>query len=314
MQIDRQVVTNFRDFLESKGSIQDAQQLLKNYRNITIGSYNLKDSRCIWMSLLLYKFKKDTDTTDNLWGHSRNLILSVLKSDTNTNLFILDYLREFAKWQKEDLNDLVTQIGESYYNLLQIKNSIENTKNEETINHWLPHYENLILKIRSYCKAINIVEKVDDFIFAFDQQKYDIVKEIMDKAYWDKIEEDINENNLDIIYSNLSELKTLLLDIIPKTVNTKYLDEYFDIDYIKCLVTNKVLDKEYLLKLFMFVIGILKEWDAESFKEKYNEEIIDINKIDGDFNHFIRCVIQKLMILSFDLKNRKSLWNLIFKK
>jgi hypothetical protein len=48
--------------------------------------------------------------------------------------------------------------------------------------------------------------------------------------------------------------------------------------------------------------------------KKYNEEIIEINKIEGEFNHFIRCVIQKLMILSFDLKNRKSLWNLILKK
>lgn len=314
MQIDKQIIANFRDFIQSNSSIDDAQKILKNYRNLNIGSFNLKDSRCIWMSLILYKFKKEMDVSETLWVCSRNLIISILKSDLNIYSITLDYLKEFEKWQKDDLVDLVTQIGGNYYNLLEIKKSIENTKNEETINHWLPHYEYLIKKIRSYCKTMGIIEKVDDFVLAFEQQKYDILKEIMDKAYWDKIEEDINNNNLDLIYNNLFELKTILFDIIPKSVDIQYIDEYIDIEYIKNLVNNKVFDKEYLLKLFMFVIEILKEWDSDILKDKYDQEVNHINNMEVNYNHLIRCVIQKLMILSFDLKNRKALWNIILKK
>ena len=208
----------------------------------------------------------------------------------------------------------MTQIGGSYYNLIQIKKSIENTKNEETKNHWMPHYENLISKICAYCKAVGILEKVEVFVLTFEQKKYDIVKEIMDKAYWDRIEEDLNENNLEVVYNNLVELKTILFDIIPKPINTEYVNEYLDIEYIKQLVNNKILDKEYLLKLFIFVIGILKEWDAEDFKEKYDNEINQIQNLETTYNNFIRCVIQKLMILAFDLKNRKALWSIILKK
>jgi hypothetical protein len=314
MQINKEIIAHFRDFIQTNNTIDNAQKLLRKYRNIQISNYNFNDSRCIWMSLMLYKFKKDMDVSEELWNSSRSLIISLLKSDLNLEFVIKKYLEEFVKWQKEDLIDLVTKIGGNYYNLIQIKNSIENTKNVETINHWLPHYENLISKIRSYCKAVGILEKVDEFVFAFEQKKYDIVKEIMDKAYWDKIEEDINENYLDVIYNNLAELKTILIDIIPKSVNTEYINEYFDIEYIKQLVNNKMLDKEYLLKLFVFVIGILKEWDADGFKEKYDNEVIQIKNLNTGYNNFIRCVIQKLMIMSFDLKNRKALWSIILKK
>lgn len=314
MQLNSEIIANFRNFIQISGSIEDGQQMLKDFRNTQINPFDLKDSRCIWMSLLLYKFKKEMDVSDSLWGKCRQVVLSVLRHDLNLNFVIMDYLKEFKNWQNDDLANLVMQIGGNYYNLIQIKNSIENTENEETINHWMPHYQSLIQKIRSYCKSIGILEKIDDFVFAFEQQKYDFVKEIMNKAYWDKIEEDIENNNLDIIYSNFSELKTVLLDIIPKTIDTHYLNEYFDIDYIKHLVDNKIFDKEYLLKLFIFVIGILKEWDSNVFKTKYDDEIKQIYLFDESLNKMIRHVLQKLMILSIDLKNRKTLWNIILKK
>jgi hypothetical protein len=314
MQLNSEVISNFRDFIQTNCSIEDAQKKLKKYRNVPINTFTIKDSRCIWMSLLLFKFKKDFNVSDALWIECRQLILSVLRSETNIKEIIINYLKILEAWQKEDLVDLVTQIGGNYYNLLQIKNSIEKTGDEETINHWLPHYQSLIQKIRNYCKNIDILDKLDNFIFALEQQKYDIIKEIMDKAYWDKIEEDIEENKLDITYANLTELKVILLDIIPKTINTNFMNENFDIDYIKHLVDNKIFNKEYLLNLFIFVIGILKEWDSDIFKEKYDYEIKQIKLFDGTFNKMIRYVLQKLLCLSVDLKNRKALWNIIFKK
>ena len=60
MQINKVIVAHFRDFIQTNNTtIDHAQKLLKDYRNTKIGNYNLKDSRCIWMSLMLYKFKKD---------------------------------------------------------------------------------------------------------------------------------------------------------------------------------------------------------------------------------------------------------------
>jgi hypothetical protein len=315
MQIKNEIISNFRNFIQLNGTIDEAQQLLKKYRNITIGDFNLKDSRCVWMSLLLYKFKQEMNVSDDLWTHSRQLIISLLRSDDDVKNTIDKYLKIFIVWQNEDAKDVIKDIGSNYYNLLQIKNSIEKTENEETINHWLPHYQTLIQKIRSYCKSMGILNKLDDFIFTIEQQKYDIIKEIMNKAYWDKFEEDIKENNLDIVYSNISELKTTLYDIVPKSEiqNIKLINEYLDVEYIKHIVEHKVFDKEFLLKLFFFVIKILKEWDSKVFEEKYDKEIAEINEINDSLIHLIRYVLEKLIVLSVDLKNRKTLWNIILK-
>jgi hypothetical protein len=176
MHINSEHIAIFRDFIQKTNSIDDAQQFLKDYRNIKIGDYNIKDSRCILLSLMLYKFKQEMDVSDSMWSKSRQLIISILRSNSNFNSnfnsnsnsnsnslsvselksIIVNYLQEFEVWQKEDLVDLVIEIGGNYYNLIQIKKSIENTKNAETINQWIPHYEKLINKIRSYCRSIGI--------------------------------------------------------------------------------------------------------------------------------------------------------------
>jgi hypothetical protein len=314
MQIKNEIIGNFRNFIQQNGTIEDAQKNLKEMRNITIGDFNLKDSRCIWMSLMLYKFKREMDVSEELWKESRQLIISLLKSDPDLKSVMIKYLNTFVIWQSEDLQDTMKEIGGNYYNLIQIKKSIENTNNAETIEHWLPHYEQLIEKIRVYCKSMGSLDKLDEFVINIEQEKYNIVKEMMDTVYWEKMQEDIEANKLDIVYSNLSELKTTLLDIIPKSVNIALLNEHFDIEYIKHIVANGAFDEEYLLNLFFFVIKILKEWDSEAFGEKYDEEIRLIEKITGSESYKIRSILQKLMCLAMDLKNRKALWNIILKK
>jgi hypothetical protein len=311
MQNKSEIITNFRNFVQSNETIDNAQKNLKKYRNVLIDDFNLKDSRCIWMSLILYKYKQEMDVSDDLWMLSRQLIISLLKTDVDLKSVVTTYLKTFNIWQNNDLEDVIIQIGGNYFNLIQIKNSIEKTANKETIEHWLPHYINLIEKIRYYCKSMNILEKLDEYVYLLEQKKYNMVKEIMTTAYWNRIEEDIQTDNLDIVYSNLSELKIILYDIVPKSINTTFINEYLDIEYIKHLVKNKAFDKEYLFKLFNFVIKILKDYDSESFIDKYDKEIDELNNLECSLNHTIRHILQKLMVMAIDLKNRKTLWNII---
>lgn len=318
MQNDQMVVANFRNFIQTVNTIEQGQQLLKTVRNFQILNLNLKSSRCIWMSLILYKFKQEMTVSEELWNLSRQLIISMLKSDSELQTIISDYLRVFELWQQDDLHDTFAQIAGNYYNLIQIKQSINLTENNASIEHWSPHYDSLIEKIRFYCKSMGLLERLDKFVQDFDDTKYQMIKEVMNNAYWDKVESDIEENKLDIIFNNLSELKTMLLDIIPKKTEKKehvYLNEYFDIEYIKHIVNNNCFDYEYLKKLFKFVISQLKEWDASAFTEKYDEEIKLVDNMEFEkISHMVRVMLEKMMVLAVDLKNRKDIWNVILKK
>ena len=75
MQLNSEVIANFRNFIQMTGTVEDLQQMLKTVRNVQIMPFSLKDSRCIWMSLLLYKFKKDLDVSEELWLDCRQVIL-----------------------------------------------------------------------------------------------------------------------------------------------------------------------------------------------------------------------------------------------
>jgi hypothetical protein len=311
LNIDYKIVSSYREFIESVKNIGDGQKYLKTVRNTVIGNYSLKDSRCIWMSLMIYKFKKEMDANDIIWDKSRNVILAILRQDKNLGKIIEDYLIYFNGWKSDDYQQFVTDIAGFYYNILQIKKSIElETPDPTTINEWKPHYDALIENVRSSCSKIGCLNALDGILITMETHKYNAVSQIMTLAYWDKIEQDIEGGNYEVIYLNLQELKIFLDEILPKNENRSRLDDIIDIEYIKKRVKNGVFDREYLLSLMTFIIDLLYEWDALHFRERYREEKRALHGLENvSLPRLIRLVLEKCFFYTIDLKNRKGIWN-----
>ena len=124
--VDHILKKNFTDFLadNSNKKFELAQNRLKNYRNIQISDFSLVESRCLWMALLVYKFKKDMEITEYLWIKAKLFILSVLRNESDWKEKAKDYLDIFNKWKTDDFLNFVSDIASFYYNLTQIKKSI----------------------------------------------------------------------------------------------------------------------------------------------------------------------------------------------
>ena len=319
LDIDYKIITSFREFIEGVKTLGEGQKHLKTVRNMPIGKYSLKDSRCIWMALMVYKFKKEMDANDIIWGKSRNVIISMLKRDVELSTIIEDYLQYFNEWKTDDYRQFVGDIASFYYNIIQIKRSIElQTSNKDnkieqtTRNEWEPHYESLLQKVRENCAKIGCLNALDQILITMEEHKYNAVAEIMSLAYWDKIEADIAKGNLDVIFSNLQELKTFLDEILPSSVKRDNLNDVMDIDYIKMRVKKEVFDREYLLSLFSFIMNLLYEWDALHFRERYTKEKNELSNMeDVSFPKLIRLVLERSFFYTMDLKNRKGIWNKI---
>jgi len=317
--IDYKIVSSFREFIENVKTLNDGQKYLKNVRNTTIGTFSLKDSRCIWMVLMIYKFKNEMDANDLIWGKSRSVILAILKRDNEINSLVKDYLITFNEWKANDYQQFVTDIACFYYNILQIKKSIELQTNETnniiqqtTRNEWQPHYDQLIENIRSSCSKIGCLTMLDKVLIEMEEHKFNAVAEIMSRAYWDKIENDIEGGNFEVIYTNLFELKTFLNEILPKNSTENKINEFIDIDHIKQRVKHNIFDRDYLLNLMTFIMNLLYEWDALHFRERYINEKKYLNElVDISFSKLIRLVLEKSFLFTMDLKNRKGIWNKI---
>lgn len=310
--IDYKIISSFREFIQTVESTTKARQFLKGVRDTPIADYSLTHSRCIWMTLMLYKCKKEMDINDTIWGKSRNVILAILQSSVETESIITDYLNYFNEWKTNDYQKFVVDIASCYYNIIQIKKSFENSEIESNKTMCEPYYTELIDKIRKSCSQIGCLNALDQIVASMDEYTYNAIAQIMNRAYWDKIEEDISNDILDVVFLNMAELKLFLDEILPVSVERTQLNDYIDIEFMKSRVKNGVFDRDYLMNLFTFVMNLLAEWDALHFRERYEMEktIIShmIESTDVPFSKLIRLVLEKSFYYTIDLKNRKEIW------
>jgi hypothetical protein len=130
------------------------------------------------------------------------MILSVLTNDQVTKQSITNYLKHFEVWKNDDLEKLIFEIATVYYNILEIKTSIEmNMETNKSIteqnsalysktepNTNLFYLNQTLQNIEEQCTKINILEKVLNATKAIINAKTEVVGSVVIKAYWDKIE------------------------------------------------------------------------------------------------------------------------------
>jgi hypothetical protein len=305
----------FTIFLDNKmlDTLEKAQNYIKPNRNILFNSYTLSESRVLCMSLLLYRFRDDMCTGPVFIDLIRNMILAVLRNDENKNILINKYITEFEIWKSSDLDNLVVEIAGIYYNLLETRKSIAVHKNTES--EWIPHIDAFIKKIEQRCKFINILDKVKSVINNIENRKSEVVFSMLNKVYWDRIEEDLMKNDLTLFYRNIEELKANVILLLPKSDKNaiKTLHDYFDIEYMKQLIQHKIYSKENLLSLFNYLMNTLQKWDSIEFVKIYdNEKNAVLELIEPlDLNKSIRICMERICILTENFKNRKLLWEKI---
>jgi hypothetical protein len=310
--VDHILKKNFTDFLadNSNKKFELAQNRLKNYRNIKISDFSLVESRCLWMVLLVYKFKKDMEITEYLWIKAKLFILSVLRNESDWKEKARDYLDIFNKWKTDDFLNFVSDIASFYYNLTQIKKSIELQNDKNSMSEWEPHYNDLMLKVREASRKMGFLQQLDQIVLTMEDNKYKVVEEMMAKVYWDMIEKEIEQKNYDTFFRNLEEIKQNLIDISPTGYDTKLIHEYIDIDFLKQLFRHEVFDKDNIIASSRHIINYLKEWDALHFRQIYDKELLELtnNIVENTFSNGLRLFLEKSTILTLNLVTRKNLW------
>lgn len=304
------------EFLNNKDiiTLECAQKILTQNKNKKFADFTLATSRNLHMSVLLYKFKDELKTGEIMWQVARNMILAILRHDSNQDECIQLYLVEFKKWKDSDLDEMVLEIAGIYYNLIQIKQSVDQQAvgGSESQEEWAPHLEQLMRKITESCHKLKIYQKVLQHIAYFEQQKSEMVYTIMSKAYWDSIETDLSHQQYDLFFRNIEELKMNLLSILPKRDATLLADfhEKYDIEFIKQRISLQLFDKDYLVSFFTYIISLLQDMDGAQFTSNYQAAMQSTMEAiaDADISKSTRIVMEKICMLSENLRNRKAIW------
>ena len=178
--------------------------------------------------------------------------------------------------------DKVNMINEPYRHYANIKATMKYVKNcgkypEDQKADVLKVLETEITKTHDCIKMLDKnfdIKKFEEIVSIEDE-----VRNNFTEAYWDKLRNELKEEKYDELVNLLTKLKNVIIDIHPKledvkvngTLKTqdketirKQFDEYVDVDFIKHMLVNRVMDGEQIIKLCSYLMDTVKELQASS--------------------------------------------------
>lgn len=289
--------------------IDDAKAYLIPLRRVAMDGFTLSESRCLWFSLLLYKFRTESGISDELWTAARNFVLESLRQDPTREATARHYITIFGVWKKDDHQSFVNEVVGYYLEVLHLKQTIEETKEESTIAEWKDSYNGLLLKIRDSAERMGFLKALDERVAEVHRIRHSLVENMMKRVFWDMLENDIKEEKYTSVMCQLLELKELVKEIIPSRYHAD-LHEKFNIDFIQQQLEQRSLDPEYLVQLCRWIMDSMKEWDAASTQPLYEREIATWEKAIGtlEWPRFLRFSLELCTMLALDAKTRVSIW------
>ena len=298
----------------SLATFESAKQYLVSIRHELIQGYNMKESRMLWFSLLMYKFRQDQNTPDELWDAARTFILNTLR-DQPSEESAREFITRFSNWKETDFTSFVNEIIGYYLQVLHLKETIEETKEEETVQEWRDSYQCLLLKIRGAAEKMGCLHQLDERVRQVHELRHTIVSSVMRRAYWDMLEDDVRHQRYETVICQLVELKDLVRSIIQAVYHLD-LDEKFNIEYVKERIETQSFDQAYLVGLCRWVMETMKEWDSETACPMYEREIETWERAIStlEWPTLIRFSLELCTVLALDAKTRISVWRTVINR
>jgi hypothetical protein len=224
------------------------------------------------------------------------------------------YLAVFEIWKAEDRRSFINEVVGYYLEVLHLKQTIEETREEETIAEWQDSYQRLLYRIRDVAQKMGFLDALDERVAEVNHIRHSLVEDMMKRAYWDMVEQDIREDKYDGAICQLLELKGLIKEIIPSRFHPELHDK-FDVDFIRENLERKTLNSSHLVQLCRWVMDTMKEWDSASTRPLYDREIQTWEQAIGtmEWPRFLRFSLELCTLLALDAKTRVSIWRSVLR-
>jgi hypothetical protein len=191
------------------------------------------------------------------------------------NMFIFE--QDFMNWKKRDALILIRPMLKSYYELLDIKEVYNNKKRDISLLDRKLNKLKKNIKIIGGEEGLNYLKKRQIPVFKSEKKISEIEKTVK-KAFWDILEENINNKNYDQIPLLLNDIKIMLDEIIDNKSFLKSIFEYIDIELITKLIKEDGFNFSLIYSYIKYLIDILYKIlpPSDDEKTKLFQENIDI--------------------------------------
>lgn len=178
----------------------------------------------------------------------------------------------FDRWKKKDVIKVLLPFANSYYELndtlaLVTKNQQEPVTDD--IKIWKSEIEKQKNKILKHVKnidgddAVTFVKNYQPPKLIIDDKVYEQIERTMKKVYWDKLKEDIENDDFSMITSLLTDVRTMIFQLIPNRQDIREeFNDKFDLELVEQMITHKAMDVKTVYNIALTLIEYLKTLQA----------------------------------------------------
>jgi len=242
-------------FFTNVKTYEESVQFLKQYLHYKVYDYTLQASRKIFYALVVYKFGKELDFSNELQSKARDAILFVLQNTIEDKAFhdkrkkiFREYTVELDKFKTQDIKNYMYELGVQYNQLVEMRERLGDYP------EWLESIQGLMDKI---IKQVDLVkgEKIfEQCLETLGGLKREIIKEQLVNAYWDMMLDQLNQKKYDMMMKNYLLIKNILLEMREDQDTKEILDE----EYIQQLLDKDLFTTNTLMSQVDFIFHKMK--------------------------------------------------------
>ena len=225
----------------------------------------------------------------------RRLLAEFLKSES-------EYLAFFDHWKARDQLILIRPMIKT---TVDINHILENSKT--LTNERRMEYTMMKRVIRRKVKTIvgqRGLEMLDsgEVTYFKDEKVFSDVEQTVRRAFWDVVEENINNNNFEQIGFLLTDIKKFFHTFLPNREDMRTdIDEHIDEELVVQMLSNGSFGGDEIVSMMLFIIGYLERLQAPSededtrlFKENVMSQLQRGEQLSKTLRYFFTTVFEKL--------------------
>lgn len=205
---------------------------------------------------------------------SRKVVESYKNGDIKLHrLYISIFNQLFEEWKLYDINDLVADMCYNYTELTKCEDFLlQEEAKDEPSNAIIRDYlklqkENIKRHLESVIGPRKTHEELNKFKAPRLSVSYSQLREIMKKAFWDKLEEDLKKQPPELrnVLSLLNEIKMKLKMLVPKRKDiADDIDNTIDVEHIKNMFEHGAFDHDELVMIINYIGNLIKSFGSPS--------------------------------------------------
>jgi len=183
----------------------------------------LVESKILLLAPLLYRFPDEFGVVNPLLRQQcRDALYAVLTSTYAETEQVTVFIEAMHRHFHEDKREIALPLFTNYHDVLVALDMCPED----------PDLQRIKVTLEQYIRSMNLENDVQEFLQGMQQEKESIVRQTFQKAYWDKMVEDLENKNFSLFLLCLDEIRDLLHRRRPQ-LTPEQLQEILDPEFIQ---------------------------------------------------------------------------------